>query len=146
VRVVFDCAASYQDRLLNNELLTGPDLLQLLFGVLLRFRLGWIAFTSDIQLIFYQVYIANEDQDRLQFLWWPHGNTSQPPEENCMVVHLFGAKSSLSCANFILLQTAEDNLSDLSPTVLDTVKYNFYVDNCLKSVDSEAEAIGLINE
>ena len=38
------------------------------------------------------------------------------------------------------------NSSDFSPAVLDTVKYNFYVDDCLKSVDSEAEAIGLINE
>jgi len=63
-----------------------------------------------------------------------------------MVVHLFGAKSSPSCANFALLQTAEDNSSDFFPAVLDTVNCNFYVDDCLKSVDSEAEATGLINE
>ena len=115
-------------------------------GVLLRFRLGRIAFTADIQLMFHQVYVAKEDQDFLRFLWWPRGNTSQPPEEYCMVVHLFGAKSSPSCANFALLQTAEDNSSDFCPAVLDTVNCNFYVDDCLKSVDSEAEAIGLINE
>jgi len=57
-----------------------------------------------------------------------------------------GAKSSPSCANFALLQTAADNSSDFSPAVLVTVKYNFYVDDCLKSVDSEAEPVGLINE
>jgi len=90
VRVVFDCAASYQGRSLNNELLTGPDLLQSLIGVLLlRFRVGRIAFTADIQLMFLQVYVANEDQDFLRFLWWPRGKNSQPPKEYCMVVHLF---------------------------------------------------------
>jgi len=68
VRIVFDCAASYQGCSLNNELLTGHDLLQSLIGVLLRFRLGRIAFTADIQLMFPQVYVANEDQDFLQFL------------------------------------------------------------------------------
>ena len=47
LRVVFDCAASYQGRSFNNELLTGPDLLQSLIDVL-RFRLGRIAFTADI--------------------------------------------------------------------------------------------------
>ena len=69
VGVVFDCAASYQGRSLNNELLTGPDLLRSLIGVLLRFRLGRIAFTADIQFMFHQVYVANEDQDFLRFLW-----------------------------------------------------------------------------
>jgi len=96
--------------------------------------------------MFHHVYVANEDQDFLRFLWRTRGNISEPPEEYCMVVHLFGAESSPSCANYALLQTAEDNSADFSPAVLNTVKCNFYVDDCLKSVYLEAEAIGLINE
>ena len=37
LRVVFDCAATFQSRSLNKELLTGPDLTNSLLGVLLRF-------------------------------------------------------------------------------------------------------------
>jgi len=34
------------------------------------------------------------------------------PEVYCMTVHLFGAKSSPSCANFALLQTDKDNSNE----------------------------------
>ncbi|GAA6102057.1 diacylglycerol O-acyltransferase 1-like, partial [Tachysurus ichikawai] len=43
----------------------------------------------------------------LRFLWWPSGNTSQPLAEYHMLVHLFDAVSSPSCANYALKKTAE---------------------------------------
>lgn len=58
-----------------------------------------------------------------------------------MVVHLFGALSSPSCANFALGQTAKDNNSCFSPKVVNTTEKNFYVDDCLKSVPTELEAV-----
>lgn len=60
-----------------------------------------------------------------------------------MQVHLLGAKSSPSCASFGLLMTAEDNREKFDPEVTETVKRNFYVDDCLKSVKTEASAISL---
>ena len=63
-----------------------------------------------------------------------------------MMVHLFGATSSPSCANFSLRRTAEDNYQESSKEAVDSVKDNFYVDDCLKSVSSETKAIGLVNE
>jgi hypothetical protein len=62
-----------------------------------------------------------------------------------MLVHLFCATSSPCCANFALRRTADDNLSDFDITVLDTVKRNFYVDDCLKSVRDEDERVSLAN-
>ena len=38
IRVVFDYSAEYQGKFLNRELLTGPDLMNSLVGVLIRFR------------------------------------------------------------------------------------------------------------
>jgi hypothetical protein len=60
-----------------------------------------------------------------------------------MVVHLFGAISSPSCANFALRRCAEDNKDFFSQQVIETTMYNFYVDDCLASVASEQEAISL---
>jgi len=109
VRVIFDCAAKFRGTSLNEMLLSGPDLLQNLIGVLLRFRLVKFAFTSDIQVMFHQVIVPLADQKFLRFLWWPEGDTTEEREEHCMKVHIFGAKSSPSVANFALLQTAQDN-------------------------------------
>lgn len=60
-----------------------------------------------------------------------------------MVVHIFGATSSPSCANFALQQCAMDNKEDFDTDTVSTVLKNFYVDDCLKSVESESEAVRL---
>ena len=63
-----------------------------------------------------------------------------------MAVHLFGGVSSPSCANFALKKTAENNRSTFSPEAVHTVKHNFYVDDCLKSVATDESAICLSKE
>ncbi|XP_067260191.1 uncharacterized protein [Chanodichthys erythropterus] len=62
-----------------------------------------------------------------------------------MVVHLFGAKSSPIVANFALRKTAEENRSKSSVEAVNTVLKNFYVDDCLKSVSTSAQAVALRN-
>lgn len=63
-----------------------------------------------------------------------------------MKVHLFGAMSSPSCANYALRRTADDNAQYFPREVINTVKCNFYVDDCLKSVASEEEAVQLVKD
>ena len=82
----------------------------------------------------------------VSFGGWPGGDLHTNPEEYQMLVHLFGAASSPSCANFALRQTAEDNKENFDPVTVETVKRNFYVDDCLKSVESEEQAIQLQSE
>ncbi|KAK3541659.1 hypothetical protein QTP86_034663, partial [Hemibagrus guttatus] len=67
-------------------------------------------------------------------------------EEYRMVVHLFGATSSPSCANFALRRCAEDNKDFFTQQVFETIMYSFYVDDCLASVASEQEAIFLYKD
>ena len=62
-----------------------------------------------------------------------------------MLVHVFGATSSPSCASFCLIQAAEDNADEFEVTVM-TVKRNFYVDDCITSVATEKEAIRLVSQ
>ncbi|XP_071093299.1 uncharacterized protein [Haliotis cracherodii] len=56
-------------------------------------------------------------------------------------VHLFGAVSSPSCANFALKETAKDNMDLFGKEVVHAVDKSFYVDDCLTSVQSEKMAI-----
>ena len=51
-----------------------------------------------------------------------------------MCVHLFGAVSSPSCANFALKQTVEDNAKVYGNEAAEIVKHDFYVDDLLKSI------------
>ncbi|XP_068726426.1 uncharacterized protein [Montipora capricornis] len=136
VRVVFDCAAKYKGVSLNDVPLQGPDMTNTLIGAL-------TAIIADIESMFYQVRVRPDDSDVLRFLWWPGNDLQRPPEEYPMTVHLFGAVSSPSCANFVLRKTAEENFQRFDFEVMNTVRRNVYVDDCLKSVPSESEAIRL---
>ena len=63
-----------------------------------------------------------------------------------MTVHFIGAKSSPSCANFALLQTAKGNSNEFDDNLaIETVRRNFYMDDCLKAVHS-VEATGLVQQ
>jgi hypothetical protein len=143
IRIVFDCAATFKGTSLNKQLLQGPDFTNSLVGVLTRFRQEPIAAMSDVEGMFNQVKVSTEDRDLLRFLWWQDGDTSKPLTDYRMTTHLFGAVSSPSCSNYALRQTAVDNKDGI---VADTVNRNFYVDDCLKSVSSEEEAIALVED
>lgn len=146
LRVVFDCAAAFGGTSLNKELLQGPDLTNTLLGVLIRFRQGPVAFITDIEGMFHQVRVAKEDVNLLRFLWWPHGDTSKELVEHRMLVHIFGAVSSPSCATYALLKTADDNQELYPEKVTNTIRHNFYVDDCLKGVNSTEHALLLYRQ
>ncbi|KAJ8381315.1 hypothetical protein SKAU_G00020930 [Synaphobranchus kaupii] len=131
---------------LNAELIQGPNLTNTLIGVLVRFRLGEVAIMVDVKKMFPQVKVLSQHVDFLRFLWWPDGDINQPLKEYRMIVHLFGATSSSSCASYGLRQTAEGNKGCFSAEAVSTVKNNFYVDDLLKAVDSEEHAIALCKE
>ena len=144
IRVVFDCSARYQGTSLNEQLMQGPDLTDSLIGVLTRFRQDPIAFMADIEAMFHQVQVPTEQCDFVRFLWWPNGNLNAPLQEYQRLVHLFGAVSSPSCSNFALRQTADDTEMEHGPLVAETIRRNFYVDDCLKSAKDDKTAVELV--
>ena len=140
MRVVFDCAARYNGRSLNDALMSGPPLMNTLVGVLIRFREERIALVGDIEAMFHQVRMDPVHADALRFLWWKDGKLNEEPLIYQMLVHLFGATSSPSCANFCLRHTANEFGHLYYPTVSKVVHQNFYVDDCLISLPSVEEA------
>ena len=143
LRLVYDCAAKYDDLSLNDTLLQGPNLSNLLWDVLLRFRQEPVAFSGDIEAMFLQVMVPENQRNYLKFLWWPDGDTSQPIKEYRMTRHLFGATSSPSCANYALHRTAEDFGDDFEPAVKSSLRKDMYVDDILKTTVSDDAAVAL---
>ncbi|XP_077982843.1 uncharacterized protein LOC144437710 [Glandiceps talaboti] len=141
IRVVFDCSAKCKGVSLNDTLLSGPNLTNTIVNVLLRFRQGPVAIMADIESMFHQVKVSDHHTDCLRFLWWPDGDFTREPDEYKMVAHLFGAVSSPACANIALHQTAIDNKQDFNSEVVDGIFRNFYVDDFLKSIDTDEQGI-----
>jgi len=145
IRVVFDCSSKYNGKSLNDQLLSGPDLTNSLVAVLTRFRQDRIAVIADVESMFYQVRVSECHRKFLQFVWWPNGDTNAEIRDYQMTVHLFGATSSPSCANFALRKTASDNEQKFGIEAAETLRKNFYVDDLLKSVDSIPHAVQLMS-
>ncbi|XP_058269504.1 uncharacterized protein LOC131367889 [Hemibagrus wyckioides] len=146
IRVIFDCSARFQDTSLNDHLLTGPELTNNLVGVLCRFRKGPIAIMCDVEQMFHQFHVRPADQDYLRFLWWENDDLESPPLVFRRKVHLFGAASSPGCANFGLKHVATSSQNQFNQNTVKFIQRNFYVDDGLVSVTSDAEAIQLVNE
>ena len=81
IRVVFDRNVKFKDTALNDHLLQGQDLTNTLVGVLCRFRKEPVAFMCDIEQMFHQFRVHNEDRNYLRFLWWQDGNYWNDPIE-----------------------------------------------------------------
>ncbi|KAK3726167.1 hypothetical protein QZH41_019199, partial [Actinostola sp. cb2023] len=111
-----------------------------------KFRKESVAMMSDIESMFYQVHVRPDDSKFLRYLWWPDGDLNRDPEEFQMLVHLFGGISSPSCASYALQRTADDNAMKYDKETIYTIRNNFYVDDCLKSVETEDKALQLVDE
>ncbi|XP_068240243.1 uncharacterized protein [Palaemon carinicauda] len=107
-----------------------------LLGVLVKFMGGLFAYTGDINTMFYQVWVPEHQRDYIRFFWWENSFDKEPKEWR-MAVHLLGACSSPSIANFALKQTLSDFGNGFSEGAWDTVANDFYVDDCLRAEDRE---------
>ena len=76
-RVVFDCAAQFKGISLNDAILQGPNYLNNLTGVLIRFRKEPVAVVGDLKLIIHQCFVTPSDTRFLRFLWWPGGDVTK---------------------------------------------------------------------
>jgi hypothetical protein len=90
IRIVFNSSSVYQGHCLNDYWLKGPDLLNNLFGVILRFRENKVALNADISKMYHRVPISLEDHHVHIFIW-RNMETNRPPDTYVMNVKTFGA-------------------------------------------------------
>ena len=124
---------------MNDTLLSGPDLLRIVF----RFSENPIAITAVIESMFLQVAVPKKECKVLRFLW------RDSPEDSIGIFeyirHVFGAKSYPTCANYEFQQGGRDHEVDF-PSAASTIDRNFYMDDLVKRVDSPQVAITCYRE
>ncbi|XP_077971383.1 uncharacterized protein LOC144425718 [Styela clava] len=144
IRVVFDCSAKYGGVCLNDYLLPGPDQMNSLLGILLRFRMERVAVKCDIKAFFHQFLVDEPHRDLLRFLWWDNSDMTGNLCHYKLKIHLFGAISSPGCASFGLKHAADDGESSFGKEAADFIRNEFYVDDGLTSKPNAEDAIELI--
>ena len=92
---------------------------------------------GDIEAMYYQVQVPKEQRSILRFLWWEDSNLGGDFLDHEMCVHVFGGISSPGCCNYALRKTAIDNEVRYGEEASKTLLHNFYVDDFLKSVETE---------
>ena len=106
VRIVFNSSAKYMGHVLNEYWAKGPDLLNNILGVLLRFREYEVAFIGDIKKMYHTVATNVLDQHTHRFLWRDM-ETTQEPDIYVIQRVSFGDKPSGAIATVALRKTAE---------------------------------------
>ena len=144
LRLVFDAAAKTAGISLNDQLDSGPDFLESLPGVLLRFRQYAVAFKADIRDMYLRVGINEEDRGALRFLWRDAERKKYPDvyEMTCLV---FGANSSPASALFVKNENAK-RFAASRPNASRKILKDFYMDDFLSSCKTATEAFEIIRD
>ena len=148
-------------------LLQGPDRNKTLRGVLLRFRRHPYAVMADIENMFHQLAVPDEQNNHMRFFWYRDNDPNKEIIEYWSKVHLMGNTSSPAIANLGVRYAArkdppvngrqwlvEDDLLDpyqLNQTRIpdnyeNTLAQQFYVDDFLASAPTPEAALRLIDE
>ncbi|XP_028416265.1 uncharacterized protein LOC114540191 [Dendronephthya gigantea] len=144
VRIVFNSSANYKGQCLNDFWMKGPDLLNNLFGVVLRFRENEVAFCADISKMYHRILIPKEDQDVHRFLW-RNLETEREPDIYVKKVLTFGDKPAPAMAQIVLRKTAEE-AKEIHPEASRTLLENSYVDDIWDSAPTEQKAKKITKE
>jgi hypothetical protein len=144
VRIVFNSSSSYRGHSLNDYWFKGPDLLNNLFGVILRFRENEVALSADISKMYHRILVPESDQHVHRYLWRDM-ETTRDPDTYIKTVLTFGDKPAPAMAQIILRKTAEESKNDY-PDAARVIKENTYVDDICDSVHTVEEATRLTKE
>ena len=144
VRIVFNSSANYMGHILNDYWAKGPDLLNNILGILVRFRENPVAFIGDIKKMYHTVATTTLDHHTHRFLWRDM-NSNKEPDTYVIQRVSFGDKPSGAIATVALRKTAEMN-KDRYPEATEIILTNTYMDDIIESVDTESKAKQLTDD
>ena len=144
VRIVFDGAARYDGKSMNDVTQPDPKLQQDLVDVLLRFRRYPVALVYDIAEMYLRTGVHPQDRPYQRMLWRSLNQSEKPKilQFTCVVI---GINSSSFHAQYVSQHHAKKNNNE-RPLTAETVLCSTYMDDSMNSVKTCDEAIKLYKE
>lgn len=142
VRVVFDASAKTTNGIsLNDILMTGPTIQEGLFAHLIRFRTYNYVITADIEKMYRQVLVHEDDRQFQRILWREDGEI-KTYQLNTLT---FGISSSPFLATRTLQKLADDE-GHRHLKAANIIKNHLYVDDLSTDADTIEEARNIRDE
>lgn len=138
VRVVFDGSVKSESGIsLNNVLMIGPTIQNDVFAHMIRFRSYKFVLTGDIEKMYRQFVIREEDRKFQRMFWRRDGKNIEVFELNTVT---FKTSSSSFLATRALQQLADDE-GDKYPEAAKILKEDVYVDDCITGAKTVKKGI-----
>ena len=134
-RVTLDAASQVQGVSLNSQLGGGPDGLNSLVGINLRWREKKVVVTGDVTKFFYQIETDDADVSAFRYLFFKDESMEELQELESNV-QIFGAKSSPAISAFTLRYHAARIREKFGEEVFYQIVNQMYVDDLISSFDT----------
>ena len=143
MRIVYDTSArmSPKSPSLNDCLHTGPNLMQDLTGILLKFRTHKKAFSADIEKAFLQIELNSLDRDTTRFLWLKDINKPVDSKSNLEAYRFCRVQFGATPSPFLLNATIQYHLSQKDNWVARDLMENMYMDNVITGTDCDNKSL-----
>ncbi|XP_050066069.1 uncharacterized protein LOC126555151 [Aphis gossypii] len=140
-RVVFDGSARTTSGLsLNDVLMRGPTVQEDIFSILTRFRKHQYVITADIEKMFRQIMVAEEDCHLQRVLWRAN------PSEEIRTYNLLTVTYGTTPASFMATQclvTLAQEYKNKNRKVAQVIDRDFYMDDLMTGCDTVEECMQL---
>ena len=139
VRIVFNSSSVFQGRKLNDNWMKGPDSLNNLFDVVMRFREREVALVGGISELYHRILILVRGQHVRRFLWTNLETSREPDVYVYVYVYVYADKPAPAMAQIALRKTAEES-KITHPKAVEVITKNAYMDDICHSLDTATEA------
>ncbi|XP_047245689.1 uncharacterized protein LOC124882978 [Girardinichthys multiradiatus] len=131
VRLVWDSSQRFEGQSINDILLKGPDVLNLIRAVLLRFRRGVHAALGDIKKIYNSVWLEDLERHLHRFLW--RDSPREEISEFTIARVNIGDRPAGCIAQIAMRETAKPPMFDCCVEEQRILEEDCYVDDILTS-------------
>ena len=138
-RIVCNASANYKGHVLNDYWAKGPDMMNNMIGILLRFREETYALVCEISKMYHAIKISDIDQHTHRFLW-RFLDISREPDIFVMTSVSFGDRPAGNISITALKNTAEVHLQEF-PEAAIMILEDCYVDDVVHSTDDDVQPL-----
>lgn len=144
LRVVFDASTRSESGVsLNHKLMVGPVLQDTLFELLLKFRIHQYVLTADLEIMYRQILVREQDRDLQRILW--RSNSNNEIQKYRLNTLTYGTSSAPFLAVRCLKELALQEKNKY-PTAAEVLQHDFYMDDLITGAHTWQEACLLQQE